>query len=209
MSDDPNGASGTPEENPEGNSGNQNANPAGGKPDTVSRRAYEKALSEKRTAQERLRKLEADEDDRKKADLERDGDLTQKVEYYKGKVEESQTQITDLNTKLEGHDKRWQAASKLSAFREALPGPLKSEGYWDLVDTSKIIIDPEGNIEQSSVKKYVDEFTAKYPDTIQKTSHPNSPNNYPNGSTQGALTFVEWEKLPLKERKARVGELQQ
>lgn len=206
---DPNGASGTPGENPEGdNPGNPNANPEGGKPDTVSRRAYEKALSEKRTAQERLRQLEADEEVRKEKDLERDGDLTKKVDYYKGQVEESQAKITDLNTKLEGHDQRWQTANKLSAFREALPGPLKNEGYWDLVDTSKIEIDPEGHIVQSSVQKYVDEFTAKYPDTVQKTSHPNSPNNFPNGNATGTLTFAEWEKLPLKERKARAGEVQ-
>ena len=200
-------SSGVPGVDPADDKGSQHVDPVDDKPDTVSRRAYSKALSEKRAAAERAQKLEAELEQLRQAELEREGDLQKSVDYYKEQAAKALEERDGLVSKYDGLKGEILNAQKKAAIRDALPGPLKSESYWDLVDTTRVVVDPEGKIDHDSVKQYAVEFSTKHPELIQAGSSSKVPNENPPGGISGKLTVEEWRKLPYEEKKARKGEV--
>lgn len=178
----------TPVENP--------PNPEGKDGDKVAYESYKKLLTEKKTIQLKLDKLQKETDERVKTELE-------SQQKYKELYEAGKSESEDLKKKLQAHDERWQDALKLNAFNSALGDTRKIESkFYGFIDTTKILIDPETNkADPVSVQKEVDRVTKEYPEIIKSTVKGDLPNQSPTGGK--GLTYAEWKNLPVKEMKAR------
>lgn len=206
MSEESKDPSGEPVNDPADVAGNQVTDPADS--DTVSRRAYQKALSEKRAAQARLQELEASEEQRKQEQLDKDGSLQEKIDFYRSKHEETQSQVTTLQNELTGERTKWTNARKLAACQDALPFSIPPKYYCHL-KTDDILIDPEsGTPDPASVQKAVEDFQKEHTAIVSSFApKARSYNDYPANSSSSSLTVEEWQKLPYKEKMARKGEL--
>jgi small-conductance mechanosensitive channel len=161
MPNDQKGAGGAADNLGEGNQNDGQDNQNKEKPSTVTRDAYEKAVSEAKKAKERLAQLESDAKKRTEEELKAKED-------YKKLWESTKAEADDWKTKYSGLNSSVQESRKLNAVLGKLPGKVASE-YWGLVELDKIAADPEtGRVDDASVARYVKEFEQKHARLIDK-----------------------------------------
>lgn len=148
-----------------------------GKPSTVSRDAYEKAVTEAKKAKEKLQTLEADAKKRQDDEAKAKEDYKKLYESAKAEADEVKKQKSELETGLN-------EGKKLQAFLGKLPGKVSKE-YWGMIDLDKVGMDPETReIDESSLAKAVKEFEAKHARLIDKPNSGKLPNEAPAGGKQ-------------------------
>jgi hypothetical protein len=159
--------------------------------ESVSYETYRRTVSEAKTEREQRRKLEAEltefrkkEQEAKEADLARRGEFDQ---VLKLREEENQKLRESLNV----YNERMQKASKLNAFIKAAGADLDDK-WLGLVDVDSIVVLPDDEIDQLSVKKTVETFRKTWPEAFKQKSI--IPNDMPNGT--GFITESEWKKIP-------------
>ncbi len=184
-----------------------NAVPGGNdKNPTVPRTTYDDAVTEAKNAKARAAAAEAklaEIDAKKRADEEAEaikrGEFEKVATSAKAEAEAAKAETAKLKAEqLE--------ARKLGAFLRGLGGEL-GEQFYQLVDVNEIKADAEGKIDQSSLKKYTDNFRTTYATVIGKPGGNTPPGGKPGGMGGPGLTVEEWKALPLKEQKARMKEV--
>jgi len=184
--------------------------PAGGgeekkQDEPVSYEAYKRLVAQRKADQEKFKALSEKVSlyEQKEKDLE-EKKLMEQGEYKK-MLQEREKEIRQLRDEREKYKNSLVKTAKLQAFQEALGGKLADPTYYSFVDTERIAIDPEsGTVDTDSLKSYVNEFVSKHQRLIEFSSA-KLPNSAPSGSK--ALSYEEWLKLPLKEKKARLGDV--
>lgn len=169
-------------------------NPA---PQTVSYESYQKALDEKKRAQDRARELEKEKKEREEQEL-------RAKEDWKKIAENNQAELVQLQAKAAQAEAEKQRMEKISAFKGSLKGQL-DPAYEVLVDLNQIPIDPiTGKPDPASVQKYAQEFETKHGRLLDRGSVPRLPNGAPTAPPGGKLSKEEWDRLPLKDQRARL-----
>jgi hypothetical protein len=167
--------------------------------DKVAYDTYRRVLSEKKKLQEKYEALEKEQKAKKEKEM-------QEQNQYKEMFEARNKELDEYKNKYETLQNQFVIGRKYKAFFSQLNANI-DEKYWDKIDDSKIVLDPETNEpDMFSVKKYVEEFTKTYPEIIRPASSAKVPNNAPQKS--GPLSYEEWLKLPTAEMKKRQHEVQ-
>jgi len=178
--------------------GNNGSNPSGNEPkDTVAYETHRKLLSEKKTLQERLEKLEADQKALEEKKLKENNEWQAIAKLKEEEAKKAREEALNLKQGLE-------AGLKMSAILRAIDGDIE-EQFYPLVDTSKIVINPETGLpDPSSVDAYAKEFVTKYGKVISRNDGINLPNQAPRDGAAQLISEAQWLKLPVKEQKKQV-----
>ena len=176
--------------------------------DHVAYDTYRKVLGQKKAVDQRLAEqaaklaeYEAKEAAEKEAALIREKKFEEALALKEEKLLSTTQRLADLETDVRD-------AQKLQAVLSKLPGRIKQEAYYNLIDLSQVAYDPTtGAIDHDSVEQVASNFTKVYgADVLERPSQGKLPADAPMGS-KTALSVEEWRKLPLKERKERMGEV--
>lgn len=174
--------------------------------------AQRKADQEKLKAQEeRLKKLDEIEAEKQRLEedkLKTDGNWKALLESREEKLKTLEEELNQTKSKVEQYNTQFVEAAKLQALTDALGGTLKHPSYFNLVDTDKILTNPEtGEIDGESVKKYASSFLQEHKELIA-FSKPKMPDGAPKPT--GTLSYDEWTQLaktnPAEARK-RIAEV--
>jgi len=189
---------------------NANGSAEGGqKPDTVTREAFDRLLSEKKEEQKKRQAQDAElaaykEKERLAAEDEakKRGDFESILAAEKEHAAKLKDEIAKRDALIETVKVEKLVESKARAFFKALGSGL-DEKFHSLVDLDNVKVDSEGNIDQASATKYANDFRTEYGTILTKPG----PNNFPDGKPQGGGVTGNWlagktTKDNLKERKA-------
>lgn len=207
-------------ENPSGNEDKKDLGEAPKTPeqggDKVAYETYQKVLAERKKDQAKARELEAKlkelsefkssvEQERQKIKeqkLEEEGNWKALLEQRDNRLKEYEEKLNEYKSKNQSYEKNINDMIKLSAFDRALGGKLKKDEYYSFVDTDKIVINPETNqVDMDSLKNYANEFQNEHKELIDY-KRSKLPTDAPSGSAK--LTYDEWLKLPLAEKRKRM-----
>jgi vacuolar-type H+-ATPase subunit I/STV1 len=178
-------------------SGTTDGNPPEPKNDVDAILAKNKELlEENRKAKNRLAQLESE---RKKAEEQ----ALKDKEDYKTLAEQRSADLEAANKRLAEKEAQERDRTKLVAVLEAVGGAVERK-YWGLIDLEQVVIDPTtGDVDKTSVAKYVDTFRKEHPALIQTKRSDGLPTDAPKGGA-GKITHEEWLKLPAKEMAKRL-----
>lgn len=191
----PDDSSGVP-----GDEGNKNEQ------STVSYETHRKLLSEKKKRDEeldalkkRLGEFESKEKERTEQELKQKEDFKSLLALRDKELQETKSRLTELTTQQVN-------ALKLESFLSAIDGKIDRK-YWGHIDLDKIKLNPDsGDVDEMSVTALVDQFKKEYPEIIKVGRAPGLPPNSPQPSG-GPLSYEQWLKLPLAEKKKRMAEV--
>lgn len=169
---------------------------------------FQRVLGEKRKAAEenqalkaKIAEFEADEKRRKENEL-------RKQNKYKELLELREKEANDAKSELQLYKQQRENAKKLDSVLKLIPGNVPSD-YWMLIDTDKVLVDPEsGEVDRSSADIVAKEFIERHSRLIDRPGNNAPPDNQapqPHGS--GKLTYEDWLKLSPADKKARAAEL--
>lgn len=185
----------------------ENPNPESVEPkgDTVKYETYKRTVGEVKkfkskltAAEEELQKYKEAERKREEEEMEKRGEFDK---VKKNLMDELEKERLEKKALL----KQQTDNRKLGAFLSTLGGSVDKE-YWPLIDIDQIAIDPDsGEIDELSVTRLADSFKSKHSRLIDGVKGPKVYDGSPN--REASLSVEEWRKLPLKERKERMGEV--
>ena len=167
---------------------------------------YEKTLQQEKNLrarnaelQKQLDAIEAEKATAKEAALKQQ-------EQYKELYEAKNQELERAQAERDAYHDNLFRMVKLNAVQNKLPRKVKRSEYLDLIDIEKVIIDDDGMPNEESVQLVADQFLKVHGVSLLEAS---KGNDLPTDSAQRTTTLsVEaWKKLPLKERKARMGEV--
>lgn len=191
--------------------GGNNPSPSGDPADPKQTVAYEthaKLLSEKKKLAEKHTALEAELEELRSKERDRENQELEKNKNYEQLLKNREEELKKSQERLSHYETERLQARKLDAFFKTLGGTLEDK-FWSLVDLDKIALDPTTKqVDEMSVAKYVEDYRKTFPETIRKAGGPSMPSDAPKGSG-GVLTVEEWKALPLKEKRARMHEVVQ
>lgn len=132
-------------------------------PDVVPYESHRKLLDEKKKERETNKALQAELDNYRKADEERQQrELEEKGEYSKI-LDQYKSKIGELEGKLESHQANKISDKKKQAFLSALPGSLKNEKYLSFADLGEVAVNPDtGEVDPLGLKSAVDSFISEH-----------------------------------------------
>jgi len=166
------------------------------KPKSVSYESYQKVLDEAKKAKAKAAEYERAQKAREEEELKKQG------EYQKLLAQREEELAKERKDRQELQDKITDSR-KINAFLGAVTGEVPKQ-YWSLIDLDQIAVDPEtGMPDEASVKKAAAEFEKQYVDVVKKPTKGKLPNEAPRGGS-ASLTYDAWLKLPLKEQRARM-----
>jgi hypothetical protein len=175
--------------------------------DSVKYETYQKSVRQEKSLREKLSTVESQLAEFKTREQEVEEKRLAEQGEYKKLLELERKKRQEFESKVEENERNVLLAHKLNAFKESLPGKgLARPEYYDWVDHDSIVIDPDtGIVDQSSVEAAVNKFVQDH-HRLLDTSKPGLPNQAPQGQA-GKLTVEQWKALPVKERRARMGEV--
>lgn len=187
----------------------QNIDASGDDDRRPSYETYQKILGEKKSIQEKAKKLEDElntfrakfsELDQEKVDAERKRleDKEQFKDLYTKTREELQAKETQISSLV----KAQVDARKMSSFLDAIKADVPRQ-YWGLVDIDKIALDGD-KVDEYSVQKYVDEFKTSYADIIKPRETRRMPGDTAPLDDKSTLSYEQWLKLPAKEQEKKI-----
>lgn len=181
MSNDLNGAGGTPE-----NAASGASDDGSNEKDVVSYATHKRLLEQRKNTQRENEELKA-----KLAEFEtaqkaaEDSKLAQQGEYKK-LLEQREKELNDLRGKHSKLETTIVNDYKLRAFESHLPGKIKNDKYLRFVNLDAIAINPEsGEVDEESVKSTVAEYVKEHGDLIARIDAP----KLPAGTPQLGLTL--------------------
>jgi len=173
--------------------GTGNLPPETPKPETVSREAYEKAVTEARNAKKRLKEI----DDAKIAQDEKDALARGEHERL---LTDEKARNEKLTLTLSERDQKDLNRDKTIEFFRAL-GTNLDEKYLDLIDISHIKVDADGNVDKASAVKYANDFKTRFKEILPITGATNFPDVKPQGGgNPTAWTADKTTRANLKDR---------
>lgn len=187
--------------------GNTDPNAGGKTEQMVSYESYDKLMKQRKADQEENRKIR-EELDAIKADRERqaqekaqkDGDWQKVIEAKNQENASLKEKVGNLESELGNLNKSFDDATKLQAVADKLPGKLKKKEYFNFIDTSKIVTDPEtGALLENSVEEVANNFIENYGELLDIKKGTTPPADGPN-STQ-AITKEQWKKMSLADKR--------
>ncbi len=164
---------------------------------------YKEGYQSFKSKQEEVDKqTKADEEAR----LIKEGQFNTIIEQRESRISELEESLNSLKSEVETRDTAIVNFKKAAAFERALGGKLRKDAYWNHVDFDKIATNPEtGAIDEASLNKVAGSFIEDYKELVDFGNNANLPNGAPQG--KGKLTYEQWKKLPLAERKKRMHEV--
>ena len=137
---------------------------------TVTYETYSKLLGQRKADQEETRKLkeqlgiiEQSKDAESEAKLVEDKKWSEAFDLKNKQLEERNKRISELETNVTSLNTEFDTATRLQAVADKLPGKLKKSEYYNFIDTSKIIVDPETNaLDETSVAEVANNFIKDY-----------------------------------------------
>jgi hypothetical protein len=204
MSEIVNGSSGT-DQKASGTDGEVVSDSSETSKDQVAYDTYRKVLSEKKKRDEELKLATEELSKMRKLEKERVEHELKAKEDYKKLLELRENELKEKDEKLKSIETNIQESAKFSALLDALPGQLPKK-YWQMIDTSGIVIDPTtGTPDPTSVKKIAESFQNSYGELLVKPGQAKMPNAAASGSTS-VMTEELWKSLSGKEKKERLPE---
>lgn len=185
--------------------GNGGAGGTDEKPNTVSRDAYETLLGEKKKMGERFKSIEAELETFRAEKAKRDEEDLKRKNDYETLLKKKDDELTALKSENGNFKLFFQEQKKLGSFLRTLGAPLEQKWH-HMIDLEKIKVGNDGAVDEESVTKYVEEYKKTYPETLGKGTGGGMPDTKP-GSGGGALKPEDWAKLPLAERRKRMGDV--
>lgn len=195
--------------NPGGSGDPNNPTPSGDPPKEgmVSYESMQKALDEKKRAQEenqqlkeRVAAFEKAEKEKERKALEEKGEYEKALALANEELEKEKSKLQSLNSQLTD-------GKKLKAFLSAVGGDV-DEKFWGLIDLDRIKVSDTGEIDKNSLTEYATKFSQQYGNEIIRKGGTQDlpPNPPPPGAAPAGqkITYQEWLALPLKEKKARM-----
>lgn len=189
-------------------SGAQSAEPKHISPEDH-KRAIDDAMkfkAELKATREKLSLFEKAQKEAEEKKLTESGEYQKLIQLKEQKISELEQKMQETEGNLSGLKKSLFDAAKLNAVRDRLPGTVKNPAYLSFIDVDKIAINPETNeIDLDSVDRVATEFVKTHPDLIKS-----DPTRLPGGAAQAVtkLTHDQWLKLPLKEKKLRLKDVE-
>lgn len=164
---------------------------------TVSYDTYSKVMDELKATQRDLKSLKDNQTKTNEEKLKEQND-------WKTLAESRDAQLKELNEKFSSTEQAIHDSFKLSAFQKHLGGKLKSDKYFDFVETSKIAFDPETKkVDEASVKSVVAAFLKEHRDLVDFGKKPGMPNVANSGDkkviTDGTKTVEQMTPTELRE----------
>jgi predicted nuclease with TOPRIM domain len=151
-------------------------------------------------AQSQLEKLQQEAKQRNEEALKQQGE-------YKKLWEEEQKAKADLAAKLKKKEEKELALRKIDVVMQELGVPLAKPEYWDFVDLKRIPVDEATkDIDRTIAKQVAIDFQRDFPELLAKKSA-KLPTDAPSHAT--SLTYEEWSKLPLVEKRKRLKDVKQ
>lgn len=193
-------ASGAPSDNASGN-----ADPKDGR---VAYETYQKVLKEKKSKDETVKQLaerlavfEAEKTAAEEKALQDQGQFKTLLEKEQNLRKAKEAELDSLKVGLQNSIKR-------SSLEEKLGGKLRNPAYAGVIPFDRIIIDPETmQIDETSLAEVAEELQKDHKVLFDFGTKGNvPPGNAPKTST--TLKYEDWLKLPLKEQKARMKDVQ-
>lgn len=180
---------------------------------SVAYESYMKALGEKKAAQERLKEMEARLSDFENAQREAEerklnekGEFKKIVELREAEIAKLKDELNSVAKERDSYRGNLTDTYKLQSFYDKLPGKIKRQEFLNFVDLDSIVLDPEtGSVDSQSVDNVVSSFMENYGDLVETNKFGGLPGDAPRGKK--SLTVKEWQKLPLNEKKQRMGEV--
>jgi len=174
--------------------------------DVVSYDSHRRLLSEKKKLQsqheETLKRLQELENQQKEAEERK---LAEK-EDFKKLLELREKELKEERERFSKLDMRVKEGKKMSSFLHSL-GTELDQKYWSLVDLDQIAVNPEtGDPDPSSIQEVVEKFKSNFSEVIVNRDAARLPNDSARKGGSG-ITYDEWLKLPLKEKKERYQEM--
>jgi len=167
-------------------------------------------LEESKNFKEKYQEFKAKEEAQARAKTKADEDrLAEKGEYKllleqrDAQLNESKQELADLQAELITSKESVSNLKKAGALEKALGGKLKNSKYWSHVDFGKIAINPDtGAIDEASLTQVASDFKENFKELIDFNKGGKMPNG--SGTSSGALTYEQWQALPLAERQSRM-----
>jgi len=177
---------------------------------TVSYEALRRVLGEKKKTQAQLREAREklaeyeDKDEATRLDkLKAEGDFTKLSEELKTKLATTEDELTSYKTTV-------QNSYKFNSIKQTLGADIDHK-WFDVLEAKGIYtgieVSDDGRPEEMSVTKVCDFIRKEYPEIIRTVQGGKTPAEAPQGT--GSLSFEDWKKLPLKEKKIRMKEVMQ
>lgn len=178
---------------------------------SVSYESHQRLLNEKKKVQEEARALKAQLEEKNRKEQELQEKEMKDKEEWKKISELREKELAETKAKLTDFEVSILNSKKASAFLGELSklGVTVRPQYYDLIDVSKIIVDPVTNeVDSSSTVKYAKTWATEHYE-LAKATNPNSkmPGSAPQGGSQ--LTYKDWLELPLVEQKKRMKEVRE
>lgn len=175
---------------------------------TVAYETHQKLLGEKKKLGEKLTTIEQELESLRAKERERENAELEKSKNYEQLLRNREEELKKATEKLTTIEVERLEARKLDAFLRTLGTGTLDERYWGLIPIDQIAVDPTTRaVDEMTVAKAVELYRKSYPETIKRANVPGVPSNAPQGAP-GKLTLEEWRGLPLKEKKARMAEVQ-
>lgn len=181
--------------------------------ETVPRDAFRKVLAQRKRDQEeknsalvKLReyeqKLSAFEE---KENLKRDEELKNRGEFEKI-LKSREEEILKYKQRETEIQRELQLEHSRQAFLSLLPGKLANPEYINLIPVNQVKYDASGDIDMKNLESLVENWKKSH---FRLIDMPGSTAQLPNHSAERkkGLTHAEWLKLPIKEKKMRIGEV--
>ena len=136
--------------------------------------------------------------------LIKEGQFSTIIEQREARIKELESTLETTASEVKNRDTAITNFRKAAAFERALGGKMKKEAYWDHVDFDKIAINPEnGSIDVASLRTVADSFIDGFKELVDFGNSANLPNETATGAS-GRLSYEQWQKLPLAEKKKRM-----
>ena len=138
--------------------------------------------------------------------LQEDGKWKEAFDLKTKMIEDKDKKISDLVSERDSFKSSLVDGAKLQAVVDKLPGRVRKKEYLGFVDTSSILIDPDtGVIDDSSVEQVANGFLKDFSELVDIKDTSKLPGEA--GKTAKKLSIEDWKRLPLKERKTRMGDV--
>lgn len=186
-----------------GGTGNTEAKFDSASGDKVSYETYKKAVDDLKRWKSQAEELEGAKKAQEEEALKKKGDLAKLLELREKELAElKESQAYMEQTLTDG--------SKLDTFLDSMKAAHGTipKHYWGLVDLSSIVIDPNtGMPDPGSVKEQVTAFAQQYPEVISPVNGKGSLPGESAKRTDSELSYEQWLKLPLAEKRKRIKEV--
>lgn len=159
------------------------------KSDMVKLREYEKKLS----LFEEQDRLKREEEQRNRGEFDKIlKSREEEIEAYKKREKQIHEELRVEHSK--------------QAFLSLLPGKLANPDYLNLIPVNQIKYNADGDIDMKNLESLVENWKKSH---FRLIDMPGSNAQLPNHSAERkkGLSHAEWVKLPIKEKKIRIGEV--